>query len=443
MRYLWLAFFVLPVLAFAQNLHDDRAAVLKFGIESEELDVVRALRTEGNKEFQEQLKDTFAAARSDELKQQILLLFSDFKDGGLEDQALKDLGDAAKGNTVRLTLITYLSDLKSTRAVDPLLAQTSGSNKVIASASIRALGRLGASDKADDLIKLYRDPDTDPNLKPDLVWALGEMKATGAVELLVQEYDGESEPLFRRVVLEALGKIGGDQAWATVSSALTDANADVRSAAIGAVGGFADKADPAAILTPALRDAQAGVRIAAAQAALTLKNPGLKELLIYRMKKDPEPKVRTAALQAVAAYDDGPSIVLGLLADRTSDISVWKDALNLALDKAFSGTADTLRSVLEAEAKDKNGNLGPLIANALLAKRDAYRGLFGPELASDKPSVRLAALKAISLGKYTEYQDKLKTMAASDPDAAVKAQADTILKEWNKPTPTPVPDNKK
>ena len=430
----------LAALAFpaaAQTVHDDRLAVLKYGIESEELEVVRALLQENNGEFQDQLKETYAAARSDELKQQILLLFSQLKDAGLEDQALKDLGDSTKGNNVLLTEVSYLTDLKSQKAADVFAAQMTGTNKVLASASIRALGKLAVTAKADDLMKFYRDAETDPNLKPDLVWALGEMKAVTAVDLLVGEYDdSESQPIFRKLLLEALGKIGGDKAWTTVSSALTDANADVRSAAVAAVGGF-PAADFTAILTPALRDSQTGVRLAAAQAAKTAKDPALKDLLNYRMRKDPDPKVRTAALQAVAAYDDGPSAVLALLADRKTDVSVWRDALNLALDQNYPGTADTLKTVLEADAKDKNSGLGQLVANALLAKRDAYRPLFGQELDSDKPAVRMAAVRAVQLGKYTEYQDKIKTMAANDTDPEVKAQASDLFKEWNKPAATP------
>jgi HEAT repeat protein len=426
--------------SFAQNVHDDRMAVLKFGIESEELEVVRALRQEGSREFMDQLKETYTAARSDDLKQQILLLFSDLKDGGLEDQVLKDLGDTTKGNTVLLTIIGYLADLKSTKAVEPLMGQTSASNKVIASASIRALGKLGAVDKADDLIKFYKDGETDPNLKPDLIWAFGEMKAETSVDLLTQEYDdNDSQPLLRKTILEALGKIGGDKAWDTVSKALADSNGDIRAAAVGAMGSFGGRGDTVAILTSALRDSQVGVRLAGAQAAKTLKDPGLKDLLVYRMRKDPDPKVRTAALQAVAAYDDGPSSVLAVLGDTQADVSVWRDALNLALDKNYAGTAETLRKVLENDSKDKFGTYGPMVAAALLAKRDSYRGLFGQELASDKASVRGGALRAIQLGKYTEYSDKLKTMAASDPDPGVKAQADAILKDWNKPAPSPSP----
>src|SRR5262245_12204798 len=101
----------MAISAFAQNAREDRAAVLKYGIESEVLEVVRALRQERNGDYREQLRETYVGARSDELKQQILLLYSDLKDGSLEEQALKDLSDDTKGNAVRLTLVTYLTDL--------------------------------------------------------------------------------------------------------------------------------------------------------------------------------------------------------------------------------------------------------------------------------------------------------------------------------------------
>ena len=75
----------------------------------------------------------------------------------------------------------------------------------------------------------------------------------------------------------------------------------------------------------------------------------------------------------------------------------------------------------------------------MLSRRDGYRTLFGLALASDKAAARAAALRAVSLGKYTEYHTSLETLAAKDQDPGVKAQAAAILKEWDGPAKTKVP----
>jgi HEAT repeat protein len=331
-----------------------------------------------------------------------------------------------------LNAVSYLTELKSVKAKDSLVTLISGKNKVLALAAIRAMGKLRALDKVDDLLKLYQDSETDPNYKPDLIWAFGEMKAVSAVDLLLKEYDeNDAQPLLQRSILEALGKIGDGRAWDRVEAALGSSNTNLRTAAVATLASYPGHGDSVALLTTALRDGQPAVREAAAQAAKTSPQVGLKDLLTYRAKKDPEAKVRIAALRALAAYDDGPSLVLGLLSDRKTDPAVWRESLNLAVEQKYPGTFDALKKVLEEDNKDKNGTLAEVVASVLLPQREAYRSLFGLALASDKAPARSAALRAIGTGKFTEYDSLLRTLAAKDPDPGVKAQASAILKDWS------------
>lgn len=418
---------------------EDRTSILKFGIETEVLDLVKSLRQEKNSDYRDLLIGAWDNAKNDDLKEALLLAFTDLKDNGLESRAAAEIAAPdKKGNSLLLNAVSYLTDLKSAPAKDTFVGLMTNKNKILALASIRALGKLGATDKADDLVKLYKDAETDPNFKPDIIWTFGEMKASSAVDLLLQEYDeNESQPLLRRSILEALGKIGDGKAWDRVQSALGDPNTDLRAAAVATLASYPGRGDPVGQLTTALRDAQGVVRQAGATAAKAAKLPELKELLTYRVKKDPEAKVRVEALRALAAYDDGPAVVLGFLGDRKADASVWKESLTLALDKKYSGTFDVLKKVLEEDVKDKTGTLAAGIAVALLPQRETYRALFGIVLTSDKAPARAAALRAIGVGKFTEYEGLLRSVEAKDPDAGLKAQAKQILKDWGLGTPDP------
>ncbi len=410
---------------------EDRTAILKYGIETEVLDLVQALRQEKNAEYRDLLLDAYGHARTDELKQALLLLFLDLKDTGLQDQAIHEISDSdKKGNGLLLEAVSYLTELKSQAAKESFATAVTGKNKILAVASIRALGKLGATDKVDDLLKIYQDAETDPNYKPDLIWTFGEMKAASAVDLLLKEYDeNDAQPLFQRSILEALGKIGDEKAWDRIEAALAATNTDIRAAAVATLASF--PSHPAApLLASALRDAQPAVREAAALAAKTLKPAELKDILSYRVRKDPEAKVRVACLKALAAYGDGPSLVLSFVSDRKTEPATWRESLNLALDGQYPGTAEALRKLMEDDNKDKNGSLTATVTSALLSRRDGYRALFGVALASDKVPARAAALRAVSVGKYTEYRSTLETLAAKDADAGIRAQAAAILKDW-------------
>jgi len=440
-RFLFLLVFLGSILgAWGQaTTKEERMSVLKFGIETEVFDLVQSLRQEKNSEYRDLILEAYDNAHTEQLKEAIILFFYDLKDDGMEDRAIQEISNSEKkGNSLLLNAVSYLTEIKSTKAKDTLVTLIPGTNKVLALAAIRAMGKLAALDKADDLLTLYQDAETDPNFKPDLIWALGEMKASSAVDLLLKEYDeNDAQPLLQKSILDALGKIGDPKAWDRVQKALTSSNTDLRTAAVATVASYPGQGDLVPLVSAALRDGQPGVREAAAQAAKVSPLAGLKDVLTYRAKKDPEGKVRIAAIRALAGYDDGPAIVLGFLSDRKTDPVVWRESLTLTLDNKYPGAFDALKKVIEEDNKDKNGTLAAVVASVLLPQRDSYRSLFGLALVSGQVQARAAALRAIAVGKFTEYQGQLETLAAKDSDAGIRTQAASVLKEWANPAPPP------
>ena len=414
----------------ASGLKEDRLQILEFGIEI--LELVRALRQEANADYQKQLVTVYRGSRNWELREQITGFFLDLKDKSLEKDAIRELAEPdKKPNGFLLTTVSYLTGIQSETSETTFVDLMTNKNKTLALASIRALAKLGARGRADEILKIYQDSETDPNFKPDIIWALGEMKAKGAVAALVKEYeDSESEPLLRGALLQALGKIGDDKAWPLISEAANSDNAELRAAAVGAFISFPKKEELVSSLTNALRDAQVPVRLAGAEAASKLKFPELLDLLMFRVRKDPEPRVRSASLRAVAAYDGAAEKILPLLADRKTDFTVWREALSQAIEKKWVGTSAALKSVLEEENKEKNASLSPYIGTALLQPRETYRELFGLLLLSDKATARGSALRAISAGNFREYETVVRTLAQKDADFGVKNQANAILKDW-------------
>lgn len=425
---------LLAVPLFATDLtpKEERLQTLKFGIETEIIDLVRTLQQEKNRDFLDELAGIFRSARNTDLKELLLGYFLDLKDNHLENDAIKELSQPEKkSNSFLLTAVSYLTGIKSKASEAVFVQLMTDKNKTLALASIRALAKIEATGRVGEILKIYKDAETDVNFKPDIIWALGEMKARDAVDPLLKEYEeSDNEPLLQGTILAALGKIGDARAWNLVQTALDSDNSDLRAAAVGTLGSFPGHFELATDLTKALRDAQVNVRLAGADAAGTLKIPELQEILLFRVKKDPEARVRTACLRALAAYDGGATPVLALLSDRKTDFSVWREALNQAIDKKWSGVSEALQKVLDEENKAKNGALAPVIAGALLPTRDSYRTLFGVLLLNDSVTSRSLALRAIAAGNFREYEPVVRNLSVKDPDVNIKAQATAILKTW-------------
>ena len=381
----------------------------------------------------------YSNAQTDDLKDELLLFFRDMKDSSLEEQAIHEISDSTnKGNSLLLDAVAYLTEINSTKAAPTFAKLMKDKNKVLGLSAIRALGKLGAKDQIPTLITLFQDPETDSNAKPDIIWALGELKAQTSLPILQSEYDDDSDqPLMRKTILEAFGKIKDPSTWDTVSKALHDSNTIVRTAAISILGDFPGHADRHASLISALRDSDASVRIAAAKAAEDLLDPGLKDLLVYRLNNDPDPKVRLATLTALAKYPDGPTTVLSVVKDTKQAPEVWKGAVKLMTKNNYPGSMDAVKALMDADDKDTFSGLSAALTNALIPFRDDFRQAFGLALASKKAPTRIAGIHAARLGHFTEYQAMLAKMAAKDTDPNVQAEAAALIKDWEKGPETP------
>jgi HEAT repeat protein len=85
--------------------------------------------------------------------------------------------------------------------------------------SIRALGRLGAVLRDDELLAMLTDER--PRVRQELVRALGESKDPRAVPHLAEFIEGE-DPTLRTLAIQSLGKIGGDEARVLLENARSD-----------------------------------------------------------------------------------------------------------------------------------------------------------------------------------------------------------------------------
>jgi HEAT repeat protein len=100
-------------------------------------------------------------------------------------------------------------------------AATKSDDPLVVGNALRALGRLGAFAGDAELEALLADERQ--RVRQEAVIALGYSGSAGAVERLVPLAE-ERDPMLRPLVLQALGRLGGEQARAVLKSVLSDAS---------------------------------------------------------------------------------------------------------------------------------------------------------------------------------------------------------------------------
>ncbi|MGX1710279.1 HEAT repeat domain-containing protein [Streptomyces albidoflavus] len=208
---------------------------------------------------------------------------------------------------------------------------------------------------------------------------------------------GESEPEDRAAALRAFGDmfptgVGG----AAVRRSLTAPDAEVREAAVAAIGKWPDHADDVV-------DA------------------------LVKAAGDPEPTVRVRALRALSDRDGALDLLLAASTDEDDEVRAAAVIL-LGRHSADEEAFDGLLRALEDESPDVRIRAIASLPDAVTRPESARPALHTP-LSDPDPTVRAAALEALTLRwpTHPETHTATLTLATTDPDPTVRADAITAL----------------
>jgi HEAT repeat protein len=112
-------------------------------------------------------------------------------------------------------------------------AATQSSDPLVAGNAMRALGRLGAFAGDAELEAMLADERQ--RVRQEAVIALGQSGSPSAVERLLPLLE-EDDPMLRPLVLQALGRLGGDKARAVLERVLADESATAADRALARAG---------------------------------------------------------------------------------------------------------------------------------------------------------------------------------------------------------------
>jgi len=196
--------------------------------------------------------------------------------------AARGLGEARSPEAVRL--------------LTPLLDPAAHDARVVV-AAIRALAQIGG-DAPPPLVDLLLRPDLDPNVRLEVVTALGRLHAPQAVDL-VMDFIADPWPAMRAAAIQALSRMDRDSFVLVLSSMAPDPHWSVRAAVATALGQL-DYETAAPRLDELLADEDRRVVPAVLSTLVRLKAPSAEAVLREHLGDD-DPVIRLTVAREIAA----------------------------------------------------------------------------------------------------------------------------------------------
>jgi HEAT repeat protein len=300
------------------SLETVRFNTIKYGTETEIVNLIQTLKTEGTDYLDNEIAALIENTRNQKILTGALSFFGEREKSGLENRAIRAIEerDEEKNETI-IAAIDYLGKVKAEKAAPVLRKLIDGGEKRFMNAALRAFGRIGGSsggnanvgdETAEYFVDFYQNNSPDDENRREIITALGTTGSAAAVQFLAGiASNNEERASLRMAALESIAKIGDSSGLNAVLACVSAGDPNLRSTAVTALGPFSGQAVDEAILD-AFRDSYYRTRSAAAQASRQRKLAAAVPYLKFRAERDEVPSVKEDSIRALGAIADGESI---------------------------------------------------------------------------------------------------------------------------------------
>jgi HEAT repeat protein len=371
----------------------------------------------------------------------ILDVFASFEWKGAENLALGLVEDRDNQDAELVgSSLSYLAAIKSKDALRFAEAIIKEDNKKLLPSLVKLMGRAGGESEEATLLGWFDSDSVTPSLKEEAIRALGEIGSSKAAERLGKlALDGSASKGARMLACDALAKIKDASSAEVLVKAANDADPNVRTQAIGALGAFAamDGAPGEAAkgaIAEALRDSYAKARIAACKSAADAKVAQALPFLLYKARSDPERAVKVEACKSLAIVggDESFAFLRARLEDAKEDSGLRVLCFGLLgrYDPALS--LPTLEARLKTEALEKERSFYTALAREVsIADKSPGIGSLARILLADKEYlIRVAGIEWARKNKAQDFKPDLERLAKEDPSDLIKKRAAEALKAY-------------
>ena len=423
-----------------------RYETLRYGTESEIIDLVKSLKNEKNETMDDELVSLVKSTKNGIILSEVFTFFGDREKPGLEERAIEAIANRdEETNQTVMAAVNYVGNIKAPGATDILMDVINSNDQRYTGAAFRALGKCGAGkDSAPDiakyLIEYYENHETSDDNRREIIVSLGELKSTEGVDFLISIAGNNDERVTRRMsAVTSLSKIGDPRGVKTIISCVSSPDPNLRATAVGALGPFTgDEVDKAII--EAFRDSYYRTRIAAAQAAGERKLEAAVPFLKFRAERDDVPNVKDEAIKALGSIGNNESfsILETLFLERKNSDRVRIVAGEMLI-KYKSGTYAEKFIVELDDAKKRNqnalyNNLSRIIATADTSK---VSGLAARFLDSGGVVERSNAMDMMVKNNLRELADKVQPFTDEKKYGTLARKARSTLEKMGIPIKEP------
>ncbi|MBN1834397.1 MAG: HEAT repeat domain-containing protein, partial [Spirochaetales bacterium] len=410
--------------------------VLRYGIDSEILKVIKAVGESQEESLDRELGDLFSESLNTAVRTAVLELFGARRNRGLEGAAVSLLGaEEMEDPALQVALIRYLGAIESTTAEPQLVrliegGDLAGADERVVESALLAVGQLGSGSSGALLMEKLADPEYPESLKPEIILALGQLQHEPAVETLMEIVgDRGAERTWRMYAATSLGEIGAPRAVGVLREMFREQDSLLKVYAASALAHFG-MGEVEELLHQGLRDSNERVRAAAARALANPDAGGSVEILIYKARNDPARSVRIEAVRALGRI--GAPAAVGYLrelyADRLAALPYREEALLSLCESDLPGSLKTIETVIDGEWGNRDQKVVGFSVRILSTQESSGLGeLFARFLTHPDVGVRMYALRGIGKNRLRSLRERVEKLSEDDPHPAVRRTALTVL----------------
>lgn len=417
-----------------EDNREKNTETLKFGMESDILDLLDELIKNEDVRFVNEVYDLFQETKSFVVREKVLSFFTNIEDPCLEDFAIIVINDPydEKLSTVN-AVFRYIQTIKTKVAIPAILTLIENESEEYFNGALTTLGAIGGPEEAVYLTGFLDREDLTVAQKQQLVKVLGQIKAVETYDKLVEmAEDNEENAFIRMYSAEAIGSMGKEEAVEVLVNLYEDTDPKIREYVIRGLKNYKDNEVAEKIMLQATRDNHYKVRLEAIEAIKVNEIKSAVPYLIYRAKNDPENVVKKSAWPVIASLNtnEGNEFLVNQIKDKKIPDNTKSIIAKSLLEYNNAGSEEIIELAKETLKDDKRKPLRYALGKEFAKyKRDEYADLCVLYIANKDVATQGTGLDIYAKGRYASAESEIEKLILTAAKDTKKRNVNAIKAE--------------